>query len=291
MGEKVKIQNISARGLSFKARTCGLENKGDMVVFLHGFPESSIIWTDAMEALAAKGFRCVAYDQRGYSVGATPVGAENYTYCNLCADVVAIAEAFGTTGKFHLVGHDWGAGIGWATVGFYPDRIISWTAMATPHPTAYRWALDNDPIQMEMGKYVFEFTKPELPEASLAADNFARLRKLYEGFPQEYIDDFLAIFSVPESRTGAVNYYRGLFIPITENNPATPLDKVDIPTLYMWGKKDIALAKAGVIATHQYMMGDYKYIQMDATHWMMEFNKKEVIKEIVEHVEKYAINK
>ena len=288
---QVKIQNISARGLSFKSRTCGLENKGDMVIFIHGFPESSIIWEKAMVALADRGFRCIAYDQRGYSLDSIPEGVENYTAYNLSTDVVAIADAFGNTGKFHLVGHDWGASIGWSTLGFYPERIQSWTAMATPHPKAFNYALDKDPVQKEKSKYIMEFAKPDLPEASLAADDYSRLRKLWDGFPQEFIDDFLRIFSVPEARTGAVNYYRGLFMPPSEKNPASPIDEVKIPTLYLWGLRDLALGKTGANETAKYMMGEYKFVQMDATHWMMEFNSKERIKEIVDHIEKFSAKK
>jgi pimeloyl-ACP methyl ester carboxylesterase len=288
---QVKIQNISARGLSFKSRTCGLENKGDMVIFIHGFPESSIIWEKAMVALADRGFRCIAYDQRGYSLDSIPEGVENYTAYNLSTDVVAIADAFGNTGKFHLVGHDWGASIGWSTLGFYPERIQSWTAMATPHPKAFNYALDKDPVQKEKSKYIMEFAKPDLPEASLAADDYSRLRKLWDGFPQEFIDDFLRIFSVPEARTGAVNYYRGLFMPPSEKNPASPIDEVKIPTLYLWGLRDLALGKTGANETAKYMMGEYKFVQMDATHWMMEFNSKECIKEIVDHIEKFSAKK
>jgi hypothetical protein len=32
-------------------------------------------------------------------------------------------------------------------------------------------------------------------------------------------------------------------------------------------------------------------VQMDATHWMMEFNSKECIKEIVDHIEKFSAKK
>lgn len=288
---KVKIENITARGINFKCRTCGLENDGDMVLFLHGFPESSIIWEKPMEALANKGYRCIAFDQRGYSLDTIPVGAENYTAYNLTADVIAVAEAFGNTDKFHLVGHDWGASIGWSTLGFYPERIQSWTAMATPHPKAFQYALENDLVQKEKSKYIMEFLTPELPEKSLAADNYARLRKLWNGFPQEFIDDFLEIFSVPEARTGAVNYYRGLFMPPSDTNPPSPIDTVTIPTLYLWGLQDLALGKTGANETAKYMMGEYKFVQMNATHWMMEFNSRECIKEIVDHIEKFATEK
>ncbi|WP_345573049.1 alpha/beta fold hydrolase [Nonomuraea rosea] len=45
---------------------------GDLVILLHGFPESSLQWTAHVTALAEAGYRAVAVDQRGYSPGARP---------------------------------------------------------------------------------------------------------------------------------------------------------------------------------------------------------------------------
>lgn len=289
MGNAVKIERISVGGLSFKCRTCGLENNGELVVFLHGFPESSIIWVNVMKKLAAIGYRCIAPDQRGYSEGARPEGILSYSTHNLSTDVVALADSVGNIGKFHLVGHDWGATIGWATVAFYTDRIQSWTALAVPHSKAFREAMMNDPVQRSKSSYILEFLKPDIPEASLAADDYKRLKTLWTGFPQEVIDDYMTIFSVPEARTGAINYYRASLTPPSEENPAVPLDEVFTPTLFIWGMNDLAIAKAGVDDGHKYIKGEYKYVQLDASHWLMQFNEEECTKEIIDHIKKFPI--
>ena len=48
---------------------------------------------------------------------------------------IAIADA-ADTDKFHLFGHDFGAINAWLTALLYPERIISLTALSTPHPRA-----------------------------------------------------------------------------------------------------------------------------------------------------------
>ena len=44
--------------------------KGDPVLLIHGFPQSSYMWTPVVEALAASGRRAIAPDLSGY--GASP---------------------------------------------------------------------------------------------------------------------------------------------------------------------------------------------------------------------------
>ncbi|HEX2119193.1 MAG TPA: alpha/beta fold hydrolase, partial [Acidimicrobiales bacterium] len=68
---------------------------GEVVLFLHGFPQSKEIWGPQLEALARAGYRAVAFDQRGYSPGARPAAAERYRIPHLVADVLAVADELG----------------------------------------------------------------------------------------------------------------------------------------------------------------------------------------------------
>ena len=80
-------------------------------LLLHGFAESFHMWREQLPALAAAGYRAVAPSQRGYSTGARPRASDlaNYHFDKLVADALAVADAFGPgSGRFHLVGHDWG---------------------------------------------------------------------------------------------------------------------------------------------------------------------------------------
>jgi hypothetical protein len=44
---------------------------------------------------------------------------------------------------------------------------------------------ENDPVQNAKSHYIFEFMTPDAPEASLAKDDYARLRGYWAGFPQQ----------------------------------------------------------------------------------------------------------
>ena len=63
----------------------------------------------------------------------------NYHFDHLVADAMNIASACGfSSGRFHLVGHDWGGSIAWGIADRYPDRLASLTVLSRPHPDVYR---------------------------------------------------------------------------------------------------------------------------------------------------------
>ncbi len=45
---QITIQQITVNQQTFTVRTAGLDNKGDLVMLLHGFPESSLMWEPLM---------------------------------------------------------------------------------------------------------------------------------------------------------------------------------------------------------------------------------------------------
>src|SRR5688572_5632939 len=112
---------------TFDARVAGPED-GDVVLHLHGFPQTSWSWRAQLDALGAAGYRAVAPDQRGYSAGARPADVERYAIPNLVADVLGIADALGAE-RFHLVGHDWGAAVAWQVAGRHQARLRSLTIL------------------------------------------------------------------------------------------------------------------------------------------------------------------
>ena len=121
--------------LTFDAVTAG-PGDGELVLLLHGFPQTKFAYRAQLPGLAEAGYRAVAVDQRGYSPNARPTGVEAYHTDNLTADVLRIADALGAK-RFHLVGHDFGAVIGWQVAARHPDRLATYTSLSVGHPIAY----------------------------------------------------------------------------------------------------------------------------------------------------------
>lgn len=71
----------------------GGEGKKPAVLFLHGFPELWYSWRHQMSFLAARGYRCVAPDLRGYGGTEAPQDVGDYSAFHLIGDVVALLDA------------------------------------------------------------------------------------------------------------------------------------------------------------------------------------------------------
>lgn len=290
MSNKIKIKQINANGYTFDCRTCGLENSGELIVFLHGWPESSIIYENLIQSFAQKGYRCLAPNQRGYSEGARPIGMEHYTRRKLASDVIELVAAVGNPRKFHLVGHDWGSAVGWVVTTLYPDRIQSWTSMSIPYLKEFLDAVENDEDQHKKSYYIYSFLTPDAPEAMLSANDCERLKALWAEFSEEMIADLLCVFRSPGAIGATLNWYRALMLlPEDESNPPIPYDDVYVPTLFLWGIDDTGIGRASVDKGHKYIKGEYKFVQLKATHWLMQSFEDECSKEIIDHIEKFKI--
>ena len=70
--------------------------------------------------------------------------------------------------------------------------------------------------------------------------------------------------SQPGALTGAINWYRG--IPFTTK----PFRRIRVPTTYVWGRHDPALGRHAAEATADYVTGPYRFVDLDAGHWLPE---------------------
>lgn len=83
---------IAVESLRFDALAEGPVN-GELVLFLHGFPEFADAWLDVTHAIAQTGFYCVAVNQRGYSREARPEDVRDYAIQHLISTMVIEAAS------------------------------------------------------------------------------------------------------------------------------------------------------------------------------------------------------
>src|SRR5271155_5423380 len=103
--------NVRVGELTFSGLAAG-PSDGDIVILLHGFPQTARAWQGQLSRLAEAGFRAVAPDLRGFSAGARPTDTESYDLADTTADVLSIAAELGAS-TFHLAGHDLGGILAW----------------------------------------------------------------------------------------------------------------------------------------------------------------------------------
>jgi len=276
-------RELDANGLRFRC----LETRGggEPVVLLHGFPETSRMWTGLMERLGDEGYHCLAPDQRGYSPGARPVDVDQYKYEDIASDVHALAMAAGFE-RFHLVGHDWGAIAGWAQLAIDDSPVRSWTSLSIPHYRAWAQAIVDDPEQETYRGMLAVFTNPDkTAEATFSADDFALPRATWVHSSPEEVEDYLEVFRQPGALTAAFNWYRatGAHSQALEG-AAVDFGPVTTPTLLIWGKNDPYIRRMSVDMARPYMRGDYRVVEVDAGHWLVQEAPEVVHDEILEHL-------
>lgn len=277
---KIKVNN-----LTFDCRTTG--NKEDkLVLLLHGFPETSYMWRNLMADLSAEGFYCVAPDLRGYSKGACPKGKKHYSLDKLTKDVIDIANALGKS-TFHLVGHDWGAGIGWQVVHDYSDRILSWSGLSVPHLQAFGKAIVDNEEQQKMSQYIKMFQFPFLPERSIRKNDFKVFKTIWSVCEPDELEAYLKVFENSQQLTASLNYYRSNYKLLKKAAKEQILGDINVPTLFIWGKNDPAIGAYCVQENHQYMKGDYEYLELDAEHFLLQTQYPSVKEHIIKHINKY----
>jgi epoxide hydrolase 4 len=87
-------------------------------------------------ALAKAGFKVIVPDMRGYGRSDKPTGVEAYTMDLLVGDVQGSIAAVGAD-RAHIVGHDWGAGVAWATALMAAERVERLVALSVGHPATF----------------------------------------------------------------------------------------------------------------------------------------------------------
>ena len=252
-----------------------------LVILLHGFPETSHMWLPLLEHLAANGYTAIAPDLRGYSPGARPEGAEHYAHGPMAADILAMADALGSE-RFHLVGHDHGAGLGWYMAARHADRVISWTALSVPHIDAFVDAIASNAEQRERSQYMNFFRQVGTAEEALSANDFAALRNIWNESSAEQIDEYVRVLRQPGALTGALNWYRG---GLAEDRQ--PIGQVSVPTLLIWGNQDQAIGRPGVDATPPLMAGPYRLVELDTGHWLIQEAPADVLGETLAHLRQH----
>jgi len=287
-GLDVTMDELDANGQRFVCRRVGDEGEG--VVLLHGFPETSKMWTRLMGHLADAGYRCVAPDQRGYSPGARPPSVDDYRYEELGADVHAIAAAAGFE-RYHLVAHDWGAGAAWAALELDPSSVVSYTSLSIPHYTAFAEAVWSDPEEEPYRGFLDLFTAPDgLAEEVLGADDLAGFRDVWTESAPDEVDAYLEVFRQPGALTGALNWYRAAWAHRRAlDDPDWRFGPVSTPTVLLWGRDDPYVRRMSVTLAEPHMVGEYRVVELDAGHWLVQQRAEQVEVEVLAHLAAHPI--
>jgi pimeloyl-ACP methyl ester carboxylesterase len=183
---------------------------GPVIALLHDFPRQNTTWDHVIERLTARGYRCLAPNQRGYSHGARPTRVRDYHMSELVGDVGALHDA-SEAERVHLVGFDWGARVAWAVAAALPERLASLTTMSVPHPAALLIALVTSRQAFASWYAYFFRAVAHSGGILLKGDGDASgLSKFMQRLdqPSEAADRDARAMAEPGALTAALNWYR-----------------------------------------------------------------------------------
>jgi epoxide hydrolase 4 len=272
---------VPANGLAFEVFEAGEGER--LALMLHGFPQHAVSFRHQLPFLAGLGYRVWAVNQRGYGGSSRPRDRAAYALSHLTEDVAGLIDASGARSVL-LLGHDWGGLIAWTVAIRRMRPLEKLIILNVPHPLCFRHAL-NTWRQRAMSWYVGFFQMPYLPERLLGAGNgrlvaFAMRRNA--SHPEFFPDDVLAIYranvSAPGAAAAMLNWYRAAGRDILmARDLATP---VDVPTLVIWGERDMALSLVCLSGTDDYV----KHLRIarlpGISHWVQEDAPDEVNRQI-----------
>jgi pimeloyl-ACP methyl ester carboxylesterase len=251
-------KTVEANGLAFPVIDYG---EGSPVVLLHGFPDDRHVWRHQMPVLGSAGLRVIAPDLRGFGDAPRPSDPGSYGLGLAAKDVIGILDTL-RVGEAQLVGHDWGAALGWYLAAQHPDRFRRFVALSVGAPGAAPTA-----EQGEKSSYMALFRQAGIAEAELQRDDWKLFREWLRSAPDS--ERYITSLSRPGALTAALNWYRA-----SNAGPGTPTagagKTVVCPVLGVWSDGDAYLAEDQMRTSGERITGPFEYERITgASHWMM----------------------
>lgn len=235
-------QQISSLGGKTTIYEMG-DTNAPAILFLHGFPDTPFTWRHQLQFFAENGYRAIAPVMSGYE----PSSQENedYSYKRLADDPIVWMDALGIE-KAHLVGHDFGAIIAFATAAKHENRIASLGSIAVPHMTNFGEVLKTNMSQLRETSHVMFFAMTGLANLWIKRNDFAFVKKAWARWSpnldaQQDIDQIKAMYSKPKTMLHALKYYKDSLNQHDLESIDLIARQTKVPTLVAYGMQDPAI--------------------------------------------------
>jgi epoxide hydrolase 4 len=257
---------VEANGLRFEVLEEGTGDK--LALCLHGFPEHAISWRHQIPVLAGMGYRVWAVNQRGYGRTTRPTQVADYVLPHLVDDVTALINA-ASAKSVVLIGHDWGAMVAWCFAAEQRRPLERLVIMNDPHPLCFRAALKHW-RQMRKSWYVAFFQLPKLPERMLTVNGGDIVRRMFGGvaLPPDVLAVYTRQITEPGAATAMLNWYRA--IRLRSSRTLNLAQVIEVPTLVVWGERDVALDLICLNGTERYVRDLTMKRLPGVSHWVQQ---------------------
>ena len=200
--------------------------RGPPVVLLHGLGASMYAWRKNVGAMAAAGFRVIAFDNRGFGLSDKPaVPYDNAAYARLA---IALLDSLGISDAV-LVGHSMGGAIAAEVAIEYPQRVRGLVLVGSAGLGA------REPLLFRVARW------PVLGPAVLAFRGrgyTARLLKATYFDPSKVTESDVDQYYAPVAQPAYGRALRAVLRQFHFDGLEGRLDKIEAPTVVLWGEED-----------------------------------------------------
>lgn len=259
--EGVRRSHVDARGVRFHVTEAGPAD-GRPVVALHGWPQHHWLYRDLL-ADPPDGLRVIAPDLPGY--GWSGPAPHRWEKDDVAADMCALLDALGLD-RVLLVGHDWGAYVGYRMVLTAPQRFDGYLAMNMAHPWVGPRAVAPQLWRFWYQVPLAAFGVAVQQHTDFVAWAFRIASEVDPGTARVYADRFR---DPVVARSGRDTYRSFLLreLPAAARGPAQP--RATVPIRCLFGVRDSAVHPS-LVAEETADADDYKLVAVDASHFIVD---------------------
>jgi haloalkane dehalogenase len=244
------------------------------VLLVHGFPESSYMWRDALPALAAAGWRALAPDLPGYGDSEPDPPGTWERHIEALDRFVSALEP----GPVTLVTHDWGVMVGLRWACDNPDRIQALTITDGGFFADRRWH--------DFANVLRTPGEGEQLIAGFTRDGFEQMMKGFSsGIDDMAVDEYWKGLADETRKRGALELYRSGDFEKLEPYEGR-LAALGVPALVMWGAGDRFASVKMAHRFNEQLPGSELKLFEDAGHFVWEDEPQATSAALVDFLER-----
>jgi 3-oxoadipate enol-lactonase len=262
---------ININGLRINYTEVG-NPSGLPVIFIHGFPFSSVMWTPQMKTISSN-YRAVTYDVRGH--GESDYGDGQYLIEIFVDDLIALLD-FLKIEKAILVGLSMGGYIALRAVERNPERVLGLVLCDT------KSAPDSNDVKIRRARQI------QIIKASgihRFADDF--LKSIFSESTFLRLPNIIEMIKYVILKTSPLSLASTLIALAARTDTTSALPSINVPTLILVGEKDTLTTTKDAEEMKNKIPNSVYHIIPDAAHMSNLENTAVFNKHLFEFLKKF----
>ena len=211
--------------------------KGDLIVLLHGWPQTWYEWRHIIPTLIANNFTVIAPDLRGLGDSEKP--QTGYDKKTIAEDIYQLVKKLGYS-KIYLVAHDWGGPVAYSYAAAHPQDVNKMVILDTSVPGFGLEKAEN--FSKRIWHFSFHAVR-DLPEKLIEGKEDTYLNWFYDywsynqsAITSEAREEYIKQYSKPGALRAGFEYYRASFEDAEQNKEYAKEKLLDMPILTIGGE-------------------------------------------------------